>query len=72
MIIIAMTYNLKDCHNFLAGDAMRSSTRYQALDETALFGASCHHEFPSLFCNLKHGERYKVRCIFVNKVHNSV
>ena len=37
---------------------MRSSTRFQALDETALYGAPCQHEFSSLFCNLKHGERY--------------
>ena len=44
--------------NFLAGDALRSSKRYQALDETALFGCACRHEFPKLFINLKHGERY--------------
>lgn len=58
----------KDCHNFLAGDAMRSSTRYQALDETALFGASCHHEFPSLFCNLKHGERLSYAVYLIDKL----
>ncbi len=45
------------CHNFLAGDALRSSKRYNALDETALFGCACRHEFPMLFVNLKHGER---------------
>lgn len=49
---------LKDCHEFLAGNAMRSSTRFRALDETALYGVSCRHEFPTLFCNLIHGERY--------------
>ena len=49
---------LKDCHEFLAENAMRSSTRFRALDETALYGVSCCHEFPTLFCNLKHGERY--------------
>ena len=31
-----MAHISKDCHHFLAGDAMRSSTRYHALDETAL------------------------------------
>lgn len=51
-----MAHISKDCHHFLAGDAMRSSTRYHALDETALFGASCRHEFPALLY-LKHGER---------------
>ena len=44
----------------MAGDALRSSTRYHALDETALFGCGCRHEFPLMFFNLKHGERYTV------------
>ena len=43
--------------SFLAGDALRSSNRYHALDETAVFGCGCRHEFPLLFINLKHGER---------------
>lgn len=45
------------CSEFLAGDALRSSQRYKALDETALFGTACRHEFPYRFINLKHGER---------------
>ena len=45
------------CSHFLAGDALRSSSRYHALDETAVFGCACRHEFPWLFVNLKHGER---------------
>ena len=48
---------LQDCNNFLAGSMLRSATRYRALDETAVFGAACRHEFPYLFLNLKHGER---------------
>ena len=46
------------CSDFLAGNALRSSKRYKALDETALFGVACQHEFPIVFVNLKHGERY--------------
>ena len=37
---------------------LRSATRFRALDETALFGSACRHEFPAVFLNLKHGERY--------------
>ena len=47
------------CSDFLAGDALRSSQRYHALDETAVLGTACRHEFPHMFINLKHGERYK-------------
>ena len=56
-----MTYAascLQECNDFLAGNILRSSTRYKALDETAIFGSACRHEFPALFFNLKHGERY--------------
>ena len=45
------------CSDFLAGDSLRSSRRYHALDETALFGCTCRHEYPRLFINLRHGER---------------
>ena len=41
----------------VAGDVLRSSTRYKALDETAVFGCACRHEFPLMFIVLKHGER---------------
>ena len=51
------TIALQDCNDFLAGSMLRSAVRYRALDETAVFGASCRHEFPLLFLNLKHGER---------------
>ena len=36
---------------------LRSRHRYVALDETAVGGAACRHEFPLLFMNFKHGER---------------
>jgi hypothetical protein len=48
---------IKEYSDFLAGNPIRSSTRFRALDETALYGDSCCHEFPTLLCNLKHGER---------------
>ena len=53
-----------ECSSFLAGDTLRSSTRYHALDETALFGCGCRHEFPLRFFSLKHGERYTILAIF--------
>ena len=37
---------------------LRSASRYKALDETAVFGYACRHEFPGGFLNLKHGEWY--------------
>lgn len=41
----------------MAGNELRSAIRYKALDETAVFGYCCRHEFPKAFINLKHGER---------------
>ena len=37
---------------------MRSNKRYKALDETAVMGSICRHEFPMRFINLLHGERF--------------
>lgn len=48
---------LKECNDFLAGNMLHSAARYKALDETAVFGYACRHEFPGKFINLKHGER---------------
>ena len=42
----------------MAGDPIRSSTRYHGLNETAVFGCACRHEIPLMFISLKHGERY--------------
>jgi hypothetical protein len=44
---------------FLAGSMLRSASRYKALDETAVLGYACRHEFPGGFLNLKHGEQYE-------------
>ena len=50
---------------------LRSANRYRALDETALFGSACRHEFPALFFNLKHGERYSLSmCTVCIIIHN--
>lgn len=51
------TYILQNCNNFLAGNELRSSKRYKALDETAVMGSVCRHEVPLRFFNLLHGER---------------
>ena len=48
---------------FFATKVLRSSRRYGALDETAVFGCACRHEFPWLYINLKHGERLVQRYI---------
>lgn len=52
-----MCLKMQTCNEFLAGDVLRSANRYKALDETALFGCACRHEFPLMFINLKNGER---------------
>ena len=52
------------CNDFLAGNVLRSANRYTALDETAVFGFCCRHEFPGMFVNLKHGERYGFFCLY--------
>lgn len=60
-MLIPCLYKLvqnSQCNDFLAGNALRSANRYTALDETAVFGCCCRHEFPGIFINLKHGERY--------------
>ena len=48
----------QECSDFTAGSVLRSASRYHALDETDIFGCACRHEFPRMFVNLKHGERY--------------
>ena len=48
---------MQECSSFLAGDALRSRTRFKALDETGVMGTICRHETPISFFNLHHGER---------------
>jgi len=57
-LTIVLHMCLQDCNDFLAGNMLQSATRFRALDETALFGSTCRHEFPAVFLNLKHGEKY--------------
>ena len=45
------------CSDFKAGNALRSASRFHALDDTAIFDCACRHEFPFLFINTKYGER---------------
>ncbi len=42
---------------------VRSKNKAANLQYTGLFGSACRHEFPLLFENLRHGERYKVPCL---------
>ena len=57
-------YYLQSCSEFSAGNALRSSQRYHALDETALFGSACRHEFPHTFINLNMGNgMHYVHCV---------
>ena len=62
MFVVSKCPCIQACSDFLAGDALRSSQRFHALDETGVFGCSCKHEFPILFLNLKHGERFPFAC----------
>ena len=48
----------------MAGNELISAIRYKALDETAVFGYCCRHEFPKAFINLKHGERLIYMLLF--------
>ena len=48
---------MQECNEFLAGNLLRSKTRYKALDETGVIGIVCRHEFPYRLYNLRHGER---------------
>lgn len=52
-----LTFWMQECSSFLAGDALRSWTRFKALDETGAMGTICRHETPISFFNLHHGER---------------
>jgi len=51
----------QNCNDFLAGDLIRSRTRFAALDETGVIGIACQHEHPFRFYSLRHGER----CIII-------
>jgi hypothetical protein len=57
-----------NCNDFLAGSMLRSANRYKALDETAVFGYCCRHEFPHKFISLKHGERLAYAVWVLNRI----
>ena len=56
LAFIVFYLSFSECNDFKAGTMLRSNSRYHKLDETALFGCACRHEFPLLFLDLKHGE----------------
>ncbi|CAG2236403.1 unnamed protein product [Mytilus edulis] len=47
----------EDCSDFQAGSNIRSKAKNKKLSETAVFGATCRHDYPQKFFSLKHGER---------------
>lgn len=49
---------LQECSRFLAGNIIRSRARNAKLDIRGVFGSVCRHEYPVLFMDMKHGERY--------------
>lgn len=65
---------MQECNEFLAGNLLRSKTRYKALDETGVIGLVCRHEFPYRLYNLHHGERLVCICCMANfmTVHVSI
>ena len=48
---------------FLAGDALRSKSRYHRLDETGVVGVVCRHEFPYKIMSLCHGVRFGIQIL---------
>ena len=48
---------VQECHNFLAGDVVRSRSKNAKLAIRGVFGSICRHEFPALFVDMHHGER---------------
>jgi len=57
---------MQDCNDFLAGDVIRSKSRYAALDETGVVGVACRYEFPFRFLSLRHGERYMMHTLYTS------
>ena len=43
------------CNDFLAGSMLHIAI--DTLDDIAIFGYCCRHEFPGKFIDLKHGKR---------------
>ncbi|CAG2250603.1 unnamed protein product [Mytilus edulis] len=57
-----------ECNEFQAGNQLRSKIKNKKLSETAVFGSICRHEFPQLFCSLKHGERLGYSVFLIDKL----
>lgn len=60
VVDMSVIFLLQDCSDFLAGNALRSHGRFSALDETAMMGVVCRHEYPLCFINLYHGEKFSI------------
>ena len=59
----------QECSTFIVGDAIRTRMRNAELHTRGVFGSVCRHEFPLLFMDMKHVERYsfipKILCVVV-------
>ena len=59
------------CKNFLAGNMLRSASRYIALDETALFGCACRHFMYDIACTLFSLLKVSIGLLITNVSFNS-
>lgn len=48
----------QDCAQFAAVDLVISTTKNKNFGVKGLFGSCCGHQFPLLFCDMKHGEKF--------------
>jgi len=44
-LLLTFLWYMQDCNDFLAGDVIRSKSRYAALDETGVVGVACRYKF---------------------------
>jgi len=59
-IIYILFLVLEECSTFHAGEvssSLRSKGKNKLLDEKAVFGRVCRHDYPKGFLNIKYGER---------------
>lgn len=67
MYLLNLVYMFQNCNDFLAGNLLRSKSRFAALDETGVIGIACRHEYPLCLYNLRHGERYYYMYIIMHE-----
>ncbi|CAK8672115.1 unnamed protein product [Clavelina lepadiformis] len=58
----------KNCNDFQAGSIIRSKSKSSKLAIKGVFGVCCKHEFPTMFFDLKHGERLAYAVLAIEKL----